>query len=224
MKSLFVQNNYKIFLEQCQDILKEYPGLSLKDDKPGHQYLKGILDIKNDDSEIVGHYFIEIHFSPGFPYRFPLLFELGEAIPNEADWHKYEDGSCCLTVLPDEIIKCKAGITVQEFIHKYCISFFANHIHKKKEGYYLNGEYSHGIDGLKEFYSELLQTNDPQIWKKYFEYVFGISKIKCERNKPCLCDSGVKFKNCHLRIFSLMQDIGYNQCRSNLLLLGVDIN
>src|SRR6202008_2239035 len=112
-------------------------------DENGISILKGVLDIPNDHNEIVDSFLIEIHFVKCFPYCFPVLYEIGGRIPDEADWHKFQDGSCCITVAPDEKLKCKNGINVSQFIRQHAIPYFANYLYKKITTKYKNGEYSH---------------------------------------------------------------------------------
>lgn len=90
------------------------------------------------------------------------MFEPGGDIPQDADWHKNNDGSCCITVGPDEIEKCWYGITVTDFIVRYAIPYLANQIFRKQTGYYKNGEYAHGRQGLIQYYISL-QKKDLQL-------------------------------------------------------------
>jgi SEC-C motif len=207
-------DNYELFCNELNEVIRIFPNLSIKEDN-NRKFIKGILDIYNDDSIIVGNYLIEVHFKTCFPFRFPSLFEIGGAIPNEADWHKYSDTSCCITVLPDEILKCKGKIGVVEFIKKYCCSFFANHIHRKRTGNYLNGYYSHGPQGYREFYNELLKTTDTSLWIQYLKHVFTSAIFSTDRNSECFCKSGTKFKHCHKLIFDSMWEIGRVQLYSD---------
>jgi len=204
-------DNYKIFCNQLEDVIIKYPNLSIID-KDGKKFLKGVLDIPNEDLNIVGHYLVEIHFTNLFPFRFPKLFEIGGDISSHIDWHKFSDNSCCITVQPDEILKCKSGINILDFIERYCFSFFANHIYRKQEGQYLNGEYAHGLDGVKEFYSILMKTDDVDKWVHYLTCTFFIPSQKYKRNGKCFCESDIKFKNCHLKIFDSLREIGLSQC------------
>jgi hypothetical protein len=204
-------DNYQIFCYQCDDVIKMYPNLSIQE-RDGRKYLKGILDVPNKNLEIIGSYLIEIHFTDLFPLRFPKLFEIGCDIPNDINWHKFSDGRCCITVLPDEILKCKQGITLNSFIRTYCFSFLANHIHRKLTGSYLNGEYGHGVEGVKEFYSDLFKTNNIDEWVKYLKHVFLVPEMRYKRNDLCFCKSELKFKHCHLEIFNSIRDIGAEQC------------
>lgn len=173
-------------------------------------FLKGILDIPNDNKEIAGHFLIEIHFTEEFPYKFPICFETGGEIPSELDWHKYADERCCITVLPDEILKCKKGITISLFIDEHVIPYFANQLYKKQTGKY-KSEYPHGIQGTAQFYETLLMTTNKQLWLQYFKNTFRNLKISCRRNDTCFCGSGSRYKLCHFQVFNTLYQIGEKQ-------------
>jgi hypothetical protein len=197
-----------LFSEQLIEAVNKYPNLRIIYDDSGMPFLQGILDIPNDINETVGYFLIELHRSENFPFRFPILFETGGEIPNEADWHKYKDGSCCITVWTDEILKCKNGVTISYFIEKYAIPYFANQIHKKQTGEYKNGEYAHGIKGIFQFYEALFKTSNTDLWIEYFKNAFRNLKVDCRRNDLCFCGSKEKYKNCHSAIFQTLQQIG----------------
>lgn len=201
--------SYNHFFHQLDLVIKKYPNLKITE-LDGFKFLKGILEIKNDKCETVGNFSIEIKYRKEFPYRFPYLYEVGGDIPNLANWHKYQDDSCCITVYPDEILKCKDGITLLSFIENYAIPYFANQLYRLQYDKYLNGEYSHGNNGLIEFYSALFKTTDRLKWREYVNIVSLGKTLKMERNKPCFCGSGLKYKFCHDKIFYNIKRIGVN--------------
>lgn len=204
-----ITKSYSLFCNQLDLVIKKYPNLKITE-LDGLKYLKGILEIKNDKRETVGNFSIEIKYRNDFPYRFPYLYEVGRDIPNLADWHKYQDDRCCITVYPDEILKCKDGITLLSFIDNYAIPYFANQLYRLQYDKYLNGEYSHGNDGLIEFYSTLFKTTDRLKWKEYVNIVSLGKTLKMDRNKPCFCGSGLKFKICHDKVFYYIKRLGVN--------------
>jgi hypothetical protein len=206
-------DRYKLFCEQLNDAVRLYPNLKICQTDSGLSFLKGVLDIPNDVNQIVGSFAIEIYFWDDFPYGFPLLFEVGGIIPNEAGWHKYAGGlgNCCITAKPDEVLKCKNGISVPLFIEKHAIPYFANQIHRMITGKYKNGEYSHNVKGFPDYYESLLKTNNRDLWLQYFKYAFRNLKVECERNDICFCGSGKKYKQCHLEVFITLQKIGEKQ-------------
>lgn len=210
-------NSYKSFIDQFPDAIAKYPDLRIKknDDQ---QYLKGILDI-GSGQDLFGSFSIELKWKEGFPYRFPILFEVGDDIPTNIDWHKYSDQSLCITVNPDEIMQCKNGITINRFIKEFAIPHLSNQLHRKKFGKYLNGEYSHGLTGVKEFYAALLKTSNQNLWVKYFEMTFGSKSSNSGRNQPCFCGSNQKYKNCHAKVFEKLMTIGRTQVYNDFKLL-----
>ncbi|MFA5640432.1 MAG: hypothetical protein WC946_08135 [Bacteroidales bacterium] len=204
--SRIMNDSYAIFESQLNDACNSFQNLRVKS-IDGKCYLKGTLDILNTDNILVGSFLIEVRWSEGFPYRFPALFEVGGDIPCEPDWHKYKNNSCCVTVEPDEIHKCKHGITVTQFISNYAIPYFANQCYKRIEGKYFD-EYPHGKEGLIRYYTELMGTSDTNLWREYLELAFGKRPLKIKRDDPCICKNGKKFEKCHLKTFETLRDIG----------------
>jgi len=199
------------FERELGGVIVEYPQLKIKKED-NVLFLKGILDVPDDENNIVGSFAVEIYSTAGFPYRFPKLFEVGGDIPCENDWHKYSDNSCCLTVPANEILTCKNGITVLSFIKEHAIPFFANQLYRKNTGKYLN-EYSHGVKGIYEFYVDLFHSKNFSIWIKCLNVAMG--KFKFERNSPCYCESNIKYKKCHLPVEHKLKIIGIEQVESD---------
>ena len=206
------------FREQLIDVCQSYPNLKIvkRDD---NVFLKGILDIPNSQGDLINSFLIEIHQTDLFPYRFPKLYEVGDLIPCDVDWHKYSDNSCCITVPPEEIILCKDGITVIQFITRHAIPYFANQCYRMITGSY-KAEYAHGKQGFLEFYADLMGTTDISKWYLYMEYAFENNRLKFERNISCFCGSGVKFKKCHDRIFDKMRVIGKDTLANHFRMLS----
>ena len=205
------------FQNELQSVINKYSNFSIKKNEKQIGYLKGILDISNCQKNILGSFSVEIYPTEKFPYRFPKIYEVGEEIPNLADWHKYPDNSCCITVEPDEIIKCKNGISIIQFIENFAIPYFANQIYRKSTGKYLN-EYSHGIKGLEEFYIEFFKSNNINLWNKVIENC--IKNIKYERNQKCYCNSKIKYKKCHMQIENNIQIIGIKRVINHIKIIN----
>lgn len=199
--------SYKIFEDQLHTVIKYYPNLRIKENEQGLKYLRGTIDVYASDSTHAGTFLIEIHHKEGFPYCFPKLYEVGGDIPQEADYHKNPDETCCLTVYPLEILECKNGISLTLYIERHVVPYLANQCHKKIFGSFAD-EYSHGIDGLVEAYEDIMKTKDKVAWLRYIEFAFGIKTLEIRRNDLCLCGSGVKFKNCHDKVFDSLRRIG----------------
>ncbi len=98
------------------------------------------------------------------------VYETGNRIEKIADRHIYDDGSCCLELSMPEQKK------LSDFIRCFVCPFFV------WQAYYEQynevppwGEWSHGIEGIKEFYDSIKNIG---------------------RNDRCICGSGKKYKIC----------------------------
>ncbi|NOU46555.1 MAG: SEC-C domain-containing protein [Bacteroidales bacterium] len=192
------------FQNELSEVITKFPDLSIRQIN-GQDILKGILDICDESSSVTGSFSVEIHSTEKFPYRFPKIFEVGGEIPCNADWHKYADNLCCLTVEQDEILICRRGVSLLYFIEKMAIPYFANQLYRQKTGHYLN-EYPHGKDGVKLFYAELIKSNDVKFWHSCYEHAF--LNTRTGRNEKCYCNSGAKYKKCHLPVEKKLHIIG----------------
>jgi hypothetical protein len=212
----FSDKNTNPFQTELLEVVSKYPSLKIITED-NFSFLRGIIDIPDDDGSIIYSFFIEIHDSEYFPLGFPTLFEIGGEIPNEADWHKYEDGSCCITVPQDEKIICRNGITINLFIKNHVIPFFANYLYRKEKGHYKNGEYKHGFKGFEDFYKKLFKSEKISDWKRDVDYAFGQKNINLNRNDKCYCGSGLKYKKCHYLTFYELQFLGEVNVKKDLL-------
>lgn len=183
-------------------------------------FLQGMLDIKDLEGNVIKSLFIEIHHQPGFPYRFPKLFEVGRYIPDGADWHKYADGACCITTEPIEIIECANGISVIEFIDKYAIPYFAHQVYRKEFGEYQK-EYAHGAKGLRQAYCDIMGTDNVLYWWEYARIAFGYRSLRLKRKDNCPCGSGRKYKHCHMKIFENLKKIGEEKFKEHISQLNM---
>ena len=212
-------NRYLKFVGQVREVSDQYPKLS-HIEVNGKAVLKGEIDIVDRDGKYWDSYLIEIHYREGFPNRFPLVFETGQKIPKIGDWHINEDDkSCCIKVLPEELIICKDGIFLTDFIAKEVIPYFFNQTYRRVEGYYANGEYSHGVHGIYEFYSEILNTGSNI--KKTIQILFSILKNdKPGRTHDCFCGSGEKFRKCHRKAYKYLSMIDSEELSRHILMIG----
>lgn len=197
-------NSYETFFSQLEEAVAAFPCLKIVNVK-GQDILKGKLSVVDREGKHWEDYEIEIHASERFPFEFPYLFETSGKIPRIADWHIYEDtGTCCVKVQPEEIIRCKHGITVTEFIGEEVVPYLFNQTHRRIEGYYVNGEYAHGWAGIFQFYSSVLKTGND------IPETIRLMKLIAESNRPertsfCFCGRNIKFRCCHREAFDQLK-------------------
>lgn len=209
--------NYELFNNQIDDVLIKYSGLkrSYKDGKP---IITGDIEIVDKNGKHWDSYSIEIHCSEQYPNRYPDLYETSNKIPKIGDWHIYEDSlTCCITIPPKEILRCRNGITLLEYIDEEVVPYFFNQTHRRVEGYYANGEYLHGVMGLYQYYAELFQISDIHRLVRMMIWVGENSKPN--RTSMCFCGSGLKYRNCHRGAYETMALIGQDTFLGHTLIL-----
>lgn len=199
-------NGYQVFNSQLNEVVNNYPSLQIigRDSK---RFLVGKLPIIDPFGKIWETYEVEIYPVPDYPKRFPKVIEISNKIKRVPDWHVNRDNSLCIDIEPSEIQKCQDGITVLSFIEKELIPHLANQTHRKIEGYYVNGEYSHGILGLFEYYSNILLTGgNKEYTLKLLHYT--ISNSKPQLNSKCFCGRIALYRSCHMPIYNKLVGIG----------------
>lgn len=207
------------FINDIPSAIASYPGLSVQIVN-GAQILLGELPIVDTSGHEWDRYQIEIHSSPLYPYGFPLLYETGGRIPRIIDWHIYGDtGSCCVDIFPSEILNCRNGLRLPEYIRDFAIPYFANQTHRIREGYYKNGEYSHGGKGMLEFYMPVLKCNDPREAVRLLKlFCSGIGTTRSVFH-TCFCGSGKKLRNCHRESLNTLSKIGIDEVRKHTMMM-----
>lgn len=180
------------------------------------KYLTGEIDIFDKDDNYRDSFNIKITIPENYPFQFPKLFELDEKTKQIDSSHIYKDGSCCVCCLQEEDIRKRKGITVIEYINEYVIPFLANILYYRECGEYANGEYKHGIDGVIQYYQELL--NKQQI-DDILSEIDIIATNKFRRNTKCYCGSGLKFKKCHLATVNQIKNLSKYRLKQDVLMM-----
>jgi hypothetical protein len=208
-----ITESYRTFCDQIPEVLNRFKNLHQVTTENGKIFLRGNLDVVDKDSQYWESYEVEIHHTEGFPFKFPDVYEIGGKIPRIADWHIYEDTlTCCLTVPPLEIIKCLHGITLDSFIESEVLPYFFNQTHRRVEGYYVNGEYSHGYLGILEFFDTELKTRGAV--RDIVSLLFKIADSrKPGRADDCFCGRKIKYRKCHRSAYETLSKIGTEKLR-----------
>lgn len=218
-----MKKGYDLFVEQLDQAVIQYPSLG-RIFLNGKEILKGFLEVRDKDGKHWDDYEIEIHSTEDFPYLFPRLFEVSNKIPKIADWHIYEDTfSCCVKILPEEILRCKKGITLSEYITEEVLPYLFNQTHRRVEGYYVNGEYAHGKIGIYQYYSSLLKTGD-NIKTTISLMLYIANHYRPYRTNVCFCGNGKKFRHCHKDAFDKLKQLGDEILKSHAYEFAKAIN
>lgn len=143
-------------------------------------------------------YEVKIVFPQGYPHRFPIVEETTRKIPRDINRHVKPDGTLCLANPQDELNVCSSGITFGFFLDKILNTHLCREYVKEKTGEYPTGERGHGNNGIWEGYYDIFNTTDKERVLIELEMILYHGPI--ERNNPCYCNSGRKYKVCHDKI------------------------
>lgn len=177
------------------NVVKTYP--TLKIEKEGLIYLLvGQFNLYYPDGELLEEFNVKIRFID-FPSVLPTVWETGGKIERIADRHvNIGDNSLCLIVETEAILICKQGINAIRFLDEILRPHLAMQAYFLLKGKYPIGEYKHGFEGIIESLKEIVNTDSIEFVKKSIEFTLS---SWLNRNQPCYCSSGKKYKNCHLR-------------------------
>lgn len=202
-------DQFRIDADTAQDF---YPLLKLID--TGIPELSGTIVLKDNWGQELDQYKLRILATPGYPYLFPYVFEIGGKIPVNADWHVYEsDGHLCLCTTTNEFIKTMNGLSLKDFIKNELEPYLFNQTYRRKEGFFLN-EMPHGDAGQLVSLKNYFKTNDIGKIKQFL--LMAKADYKMGRTDFCFCGSGIKYRHCHREIFKTFKDLG--EIKLNVLL------
>ena len=194
------------FTKEQEQLAVNYPSLnfSIEDNTV---FIRGKLQIAN-----IAAFEIEIKLPDDYPVSLPEVKELGGKIPIVNDRHVNYDGTCCLTVPAKMYQDLGKNYSIIDYISKFVIPFFANQIHYEINGVWANGDYNHGVQGIFEYYAELLEVKSPKI-------VADLMKITLQPfpklSQKCPCESSKRLKKCHLKSIILLKQIPFIQLISD---------
>lgn len=147
-------------------------------------------------------YLIEIELPRDYPKSIPIVRETGARIPRTADRHMNPaDGTACV-LLPDERWRVwPYGSTLLQFLDGPVRNFFLGQSLAELRDPWPFGQWGHGVDGIRDYYAELLGTDDIRVITGYLDY---LSKKKIKGHWSCPCRSGKRLRDCH---WTLVQDL-----------------
>jgi hypothetical protein len=181
-------------LEQLKaEIERDYPNL--------HFFIEGDIVFArgsfpiSHEGRILDRYQIEIEFPHDYPESLPIVRETGGRIPRTADYHiNSNTAEVCLFVPDERWWVLPPGSTFLEFLNGPVRNFFLGQSLVEIGQPWPFGQWLHGADGILEFYTRLLGTNELTIILKYLEYLI---KPVIKGHWNCPCGSGKRLRQCH---------------------------
>ncbi len=172
--------------------LKFFPKLKKQE---GKLAISGELDIVHPKAGFLDTYEVLIEFTKLYPNCFPKVTETSKKIERVPARHVNENDTLCMAVRPEEILLCRRGIKLKWFIESVLIPHLAREIYFEEEKKYPFGDYSHGIDGLWEYFMEKFDSKDKNWIIIVLEKIVNNELPK--NNEDCFCGSKIKYKKCH---------------------------
>lgn len=197
------------------EVLEMFPKIKLTEDNK-KKSLIGEVDVFDALGNYLDSYEIKVLIPVNYPYGFPTLFETSKKFEHCPDRHISEDGSCCVCSLQEADIKKQTGITIKSFFLKYALPYLANQLYYDSEEEWANGDFQHGFDGVFQFYSEILRTNDIE---KVLSLLILFNTEKLNRNDKCFCGENKKLKHCHLKEYDKVRDLSKQRINCDILVI-----
>ena len=181
-----------IILEGLELFLEKFPEMSTVPSlKPG-TILRGNLYFRaniSEGREIEDNYCLEIFVPEDFPRKIPNVKETGGKITRDiANGHFLEDGSLCLGSHLRLLNLCHRDPTLIGFTYKCLIPYLYAISHKLQYGGELIfGELEHGVHGLIEDYSMMLNLKTTSQIKQALSSLSQKKRIANKKLCPCGC-------------------------------------
>jgi len=161
---------------------------------------------------VLDRYSVEIELARDHPKSLPSVREVGGRIPWVAERHVNGNGTACV-LLPDERWKAwPVGSTLLDFLNGPVRNFFLGQSLVERRGPWPFGQWGHGADGIREYYGELLGTQDAQV---IYQYLESLCAKKVKGHWPCPCGSGKRLCDCHM---ATVQDLRKKIARKDAMM------
>lgn len=178
-------------------------------------YVNGFIDLIDPKDEFIWEtYKVRILVHNDYPEVLPKTYLVSKNIPFDYNRHIGSHGSCCIAPNAEEYIILGRKYNLLEYIKKLVIPFFASQKLYDLEGEWPSGEYSHFTIGLIEYYKERLELDSIENIDRALQVLSNT--IKIGRNDLCFCESGKKYKKCHLSKIELFSFIPRRLFESDL--------
>lgn len=219
MSQSWLERNAALADEITADLRAGYPNLHLFVAAKDEAEIRGTFPVRSAQGHTLDRYQISIQIPPGYPKELPVVRETGGRLPWKADFHVNHDGTCCV-LLPEDRVNCfPVGARFRDFLDGPLRNFFLGQSLVALGEPWPFGQWSHGDEGVYEFYGELIGTPDRPVIR---EFLRVLTKLNPKPNWPCPCGSGKKSKKCcSTKIAALRQKIPPAIARKSAAQLGV---
>lgn len=188
------QRRKELLRRQYDELKQHFSKLKMFEDSPDNWAIRGILHFKATYNGITieDEYSILISIPEKYPDTPPHVQETGGRIP--PDFHQYDDRTLCLAAPAEVNKRFKKDPRLITFVKTLVIEYLYGYSFFEKHSQMPFGELSHGGPGLREYYSEIFNTDD--VW-----IILALLKIMADGSyrghNLCPCGSGKILRKCH---------------------------
>jgi hypothetical protein len=200
------------------DLRARYPSLHLFIEADSTSTVRGTFPVRAPDGRAVDRYQVSIDVPVDYPRSLPIVREVGGRIPWKADFHVNSDGVACV-LLPDDRWRCfPEGAPFVRFLEGPVHDFFLGQSLVALGEEWPFGQWSHGAEGVREYYQWLLQTEDLGTIVRFLQV---LARLNWKGHLDCPCGSGKKIRRCcHSKTLDLRNKIPPAVARKALETLG----
>lgn len=218
MSAVWHQRRPQLVREIRDALRARYPTLHLFIEDDGAATVTGTFPVLGRDGRVPDRYSVSITLPANYPKDLPVVREVGGRIPWKPDSHVNADGTACV-MLPDDRWRCfPEGAPFVQFLDGPVHDFFLGQSLVALGEKWPFGQWSHGREGVYEYYQWLLGTEDPATIGRYLRV---LAKLNFKDHLECPCGSGKKIRRCcRSKVWDLRNKIPPTVARKALDTLG----
>src|SRR5260370_13799975 len=196
-KAWYERDGGERLAQDREGIAAAFPGLSYRiDEQAGRVLLEGTIMLAAECG-ISTPIQVRVEFPDDYPEHEPRVYDAAQRFPHEADRHFYPDGQCCLWLPPEWRWNGKDPAGFYRFLEEVAVYFDQQLTYEGVgQGRWPGRQRSHGDAGYIKFVLELLD-GDQRLLDALAPTLANRSGV--QRNTPCPCGRGIKYKRCHPR-------------------------
>lgn len=147
-----------------------------------------------DAGKEIDRYSIAIKLPDRYPHDLPDVFETGGRIPRTLDRHVFQSGALCLGVREELWLTLRGDFSIVPLLEAPVRGFLIGNALVEEGEKWPDGDRSHGMSGILEFYEGYLGVKDPIV---LLDFMYALVNEKVRGHWKCPCGSGAIIRNCH---------------------------
>ncbi len=175
------------------DLSAHYPSLHLFIEAHGRAEVRGTFPVLGEAGRVLDRFQVAIELPLDFPRQLPIVRETGGRIPWTLARHVISDGTACVLLPDDRWRSFPIGMPFIVYLRGPLHNFFLSQVVVEVGNDWPFGEWGHGVNGIFEYYYEILETADPGT---VLRYLAVLKRAKLQVHRMCSCGSGKPIRDC----------------------------